>query len=302
MLVIRIFIILIIALPLFGSYVSAHVTNEKTIYDDIEFSDAKEQIIYLRGLNIISPPQGANLYKPQEKLTMAELAYWVAAFKKLGGHEAKTEDLQKSAVERGLVDSLEGNATYADINLAYFNGKAMVEKPEEELSKEEFALFMGNFLNEKVDGITLFDMASYEPGPVGIVEKVSFEMEGKGKEAYKVFRFTMNGVEYQVSKHPKIIYGPVDLGEWEGKEIEESWLSSGDGKKKVIEVIKVKMNEFANSQTAKQNEPTLSVETNQMSGGPQPQPARASIAVLVLGGSILVIILGWVLFNRRRFT
>jgi hypothetical protein len=46
----------------------AHVTNESNIYDDIEFSEAKEEILLLRGLNIIPYESGAQLFRPKEML------------------------------------------------------------------------------------------------------------------------------------------------------------------------------------------------------------------------------------------
>lgn len=45
----KIMIFVSLLMLLFSSSVFAHVTNEKTIYDDIEFSEAKEEIVYLRG-------------------------------------------------------------------------------------------------------------------------------------------------------------------------------------------------------------------------------------------------------------
>lgn len=280
----------------FSSSVYAHVANEKTLYDDIDFSKAKEQIVYLRGLNIIAPEEGAKLYKPKVKLTRAELAFWAAGFKKLGGQDANKAELQRVAVEQGLVSSLEGYATYGDVNQAYFNGQAAVETPGAELSKEQFALFMGRFLNEKVDGGTLFEQAGFEPGPSGIVEQVSFEMEGEGEHAYKVFRFTVEGTEYQVSKHPKIVYGPVDLSEWEGKEIVESWISSGEGGKKVIELVKGKKEQFSENAIVGVSQ----VQANSMkdTGWDDPQPAEGSALVPIIGGSILAVILGWLLFKK----
>lgn len=290
---------------LFSSSVYAHVTNEKTIYDDIEFSEAKEEIVYLRGLNAIAHERGAHLFKPQDKLTKAELAFWAATFNKLGGHDTKTEDLQKAALENGLIDALEGNATYADVNNAYFVRKAPVEKPVSELTKEEFALFMGQFLKVKVDGQTLFDMAGYDPGPSGIVEKVSFEMEGEGENAYKVFSYTIDGKEYQVSSHPKILYGPVDLSAWEGKKIGESWLSGGHGHEKVVQIIVVDQEQFTDDEIAKQETNEQHDQTNddgnQPSNNTTPEhPEKGFPVVPVIGGVVLVGIIAWLMMIKKK--
>jgi hypothetical protein len=298
---------------LFSSSVFAHVANEKTLYDDIEFSQAKEQIVYLRGLDAIAYEQGAELFKPQEKLTKADLAFWVSTFKGLGGPDAKKEDLQKEAVQNGLIDSLEGNATYADVNQAYFDGKASVEKPEGELTREEFALFMGQFLKEKVDGKTLFEMAGFEPGPAGIVEKVTSEMEGEGEKAYKIFRFMINGKEYQVSSHPKILYGPVDLSVWEGKKIGESWLAGGHGDEKVVQIIVVDQGQFADDEIAEQSPDPSTGNSDQSQGQGSPsdkagEGQASDVAeqsggfpvVPVIGGIVLVGIVGWLMMRENE--
>jgi hypothetical protein len=297
----KIGILLAFVILLFSSTVSAHVVNEKTIYDDIEFSEAKEEIVYLRGLDMIAHERGALLFKPQEKLTKLELAFWVATYKKLGGHDASKEELQKAAVEKGLIDSLEGDATYEDVNKAYFNGKAPVETAGAELTKEDFVQYMGTFLTEKVDGKTLFDMAGYEPGPSGVVEKVEFETEGEGDSAYKVFRYTIGGTTYQVSQHPKILNGPVDLGVWEGKEIEESWLASGHDEEKVVQIVKVKEAQFldveiGDTQTAGETkQPDNQVKEEKA----ESQPKKGFPVVPVGGVVILVIVLGWLFMKKK---
>jgi hypothetical protein len=309
---------------LFSSSVFAHVTNEKTIYDDIEFSEAKEEIVYLRGLEVIAYEHGAKLFKPQDTLTKADLAFWAVKFKGLDkkqgehghGGDSKKEDIQKLAIDHGLIDSLEGNATHGDVNKAYFEGKAPVEKPDQELTKEEFALFMGQFLKEKVDGKTLFDMVGFEPGPTGVVEKVSFEMEGEGEKAYKVFRYTIGGKEYQVSKHPKILYGPVDLSAWEGKKTGESWLTSGHGDEKVVQIIVVDKGQFTDDEIAKQDpkdqpdqqnqdenqrqdKPAESITENDTVNKATEQPEKGFPVVPVVGGVILVGILGWLFMKKK---
>lgn len=291
---------------LFSSTAWAHVSNEKTIYDDIQLSEAKEEIVYLRGLNVIAYEKGANLFKPQDKLTKGELAFWVATYKQLGGHETMKEELQKAAVDKGFIHSLEGNATYADVNNAYFAGKATVEHPQAELTKEEFALFMGKYLTEKVDGKTLFETVGYEPGPTGVVEKVSFEMAGEGDNQYKVFRFQVGGKEYQVSQHPKILYGPVDLSVWEGKKIKESWLTGGHGAEKEVHVIVLEQGQFSAEELgqvldAKHSaQPTeTAIAPNSDSAVATEQPAEKELPIVLIAVVILlVLIVGWLFLKK----
>jgi len=284
------------------SNVMAHVTNEKTIYDDIEFSKAKKEIVYLRGLNVIAYEKGAHLFKPQDTLTKADLAYWVGTFHKLGGHETTKEEMQKLAIEKGYIDSLEGNATYADINIAFFAGKAPVEQPDAELTKEEFALFMGRFLTEEVEGKTLFDKAGYEPGPSGTIEQVSFVMEGEGEKAYKVFTYKINGETVQVSKHPKILYGLVDLSAWEGKQIATSWMMTGENGKKEVQIIEAGEGQFTEDEIAAQGGKEEASQAIQASATEQTQVSteeRGFPIVPTVGGILLLTILGWLFMKKK---
>jgi hypothetical protein len=127
---------------IFSAPVLAHVTNEKTLYDNIQYSKAMEQIVYLRGLNVIPQEKGVSLYKPTELLSKKDLAFWAASFLGMGDKNAKREDLEQAAVKKGIVHNLDGNATFADVNQAYFNGKAPVQNPDKTLTREDFATFM----------------------------------------------------------------------------------------------------------------------------------------------------------------
>lgn len=301
----KIIVLLTLLSLFFSTAILAHVSNEKTLYDDIEFSEAKEEIVYLRGLNVIAYEHGAHLFKPQQQLTKEDLAFWVGTFKGLGSHEADKEEIKDLALDQGLVDSLQGSATYEDVNQAYFDGFVQTEKSQEKLTREEFAIFMGQFLEESVNQKTLFDMAGYEKGPSGVIEKVISETEGEGDEAYKIFSFSIDGKEYQVSKHPKILYGPVDLGVWEGKEIKKSWFAPGHGDKKLLEIIVVNKGEFSDKEIA--NENTKETHTNQsVNHNPSDQkdevveqPEKAFPIVPVIGIVLLVVIFGW-LFMRKK--
>jgi hypothetical protein len=62
------------------------------------------------------------------------------------------------------------------------------------------------------------------------------------------FFMTINGKEYQVSKHPKVIYGPTDLSGWNGKKIADSRLTKEEGEDR-IEIIKLEKGQFALNQS-----------------------------------------------------
>jgi hypothetical protein len=274
-------IVLALMLPV---RVFAHVVNENTIYDDIQYSDAKADIVMLRGIGAIaSPDHGVNLFKPGDKLTKAELAYWSAAFNKIGGEQATMGDLQRAAVANGLVDSLEGNATYGDVNKAYFAGKATVQNANNELTREQFALFMGHFLKEKVDGKTLYDRAGFEPGPTGVIEKVAAKTEGAGGNADKVFTLTVGGKQYALDPHPKVIRGPTDLTVWKGKNVESSWIAL-EGNRQVVKIIVAAKDQFS---------------IDEISAGQQ-KPKKGLPIFPISVSVILVVLVGWLFKSRVR--
>ncbi|MCC2687064.1 MAG: hypothetical protein K0R75_3963, partial [Paenibacillaceae bacterium] len=272
-------------MSIFSASVLAHVTNEKTLYDDIQYSKAIEQIVYLSGLNVIPYESGAALYKPTSLLSKRDLAFWAASFAGIGNANAKREDLEQAAVKKGMMSNLDGNATYADVNQAYFNGKAPVPNPDKTLTREDFALFMGQFFNQKVDGKTLYDMAHFEQGPTGVIEKVTSNQirDAKSGQIENQFMFTIKGKDYQVADHPKVMYGPTDLTGWNGKKIADSRLTKAEGKD-VLEIIKLEKGQFPISQD------------NADSAGHQ---KGTPPIVPILGGVILLIVILW-LYRRGR--
>lgn len=215
------FIVMLLLMLLVPSAVSAHVVNDQNLYEDLQYSTAKQEIVYLSGLGVIASDHGSSLFSPKEKLTRADLAYWVGAFYRLQPDGASREEVAAAALEKGFLSSLEGNATYEDVNRAYFQGQASVEHPERELSREEFALFVYQHRAEQVAGKTLYAHAGFVSGPAGVVEKVSVRE--------KITYLQVAGVEYPLSAHPRIINASTDPATWQGKSIEESWLREAEG-------------------------------------------------------------------------
>jgi hypothetical protein len=269
---------------IFSASVGAHVTNEKTLYDDIQYSKAIEQIVYLNGLNVIPFESGAALYKPTERLSKKDLAFWAASFAGIGAANAKREDLEQEAVKKGIVGNLEGNATYADVNQAYFKGKAPVQHPDQTLTREDFALFMGQFFNQKVDGKTLYERAHSEHGPTGVIEKVtSTPLRKEGGQIENQFMFTIKGKDYQVAEHPKVMYGPTDLSGWNGKKIADSRLTNVAGKD-VLEIIQLEKGQFP---------------IHQDNANPAGHSKGSLPIVPLFGGAILLVVALWV-YRRGR--
>jgi len=112
--------ILLMLVLLMPSAASAHIVNDQNLYEDIEYSTAKTEIVYLNGLGILVPDHGNALFSPKDKLQRVDLAYLTGRFHKAAASNASPDEVAAAAVEKGYVPSLEGNATYGDVNQAFF--------------------------------------------------------------------------------------------------------------------------------------------------------------------------------------
>lgn len=221
--------ILLVMLLLVPSIASAHIVNDQNLYEDLQYSKAKSEIVYLTGLGVIPYEHGTMLFSPTDQLTRAELGFWAGAFYKLKEQGASQDEFATAAVEKGLLSSLEGIATYEDVNQALFQGKMQVDHPQAEVSREEFALFVYEHRNEKVEGKSLHDHAGLVPGPVGTVEKVSIQD--------KAPQLKLGDQELSLSAHPRVLNAAVDPATWEGRSLEQSWLLTADGQKEQLHIL-----------------------------------------------------------------
>lgn len=270
------------------------ITNEKTLYDDLEFTTVQKEVVFLRALGVLSG-EDTNVFRPQDQLTKEDLAFFSSRFHHYAGHGESKETAIDLALENKLVDSIEGNATYADVNNAYFEGRASVEHPESELTREEFVVFMAQFLTETIDGKTLFGMKEWELGPTGIIEAVGYEIIDDEEEAYKEYTITIEGETFPVSDHGRVYQGPIDLSAWEGKRVEESWLTNTDDGKKQLSILVAKSDQFTHEEIADteiEMDETVASESSSNSGGFPFLP--------VIVGSVLMIIVVVFIFRRRN--
>jgi hypothetical protein len=194
-----------------GAVVSAHMTVEDRFYEDVVYSKSMEQIVLLRSLNVISADSYVSLFMPQEKLTRADLALWSANFRRLAESGSKPEQWRQAAMEHRLVASLDGYATYRDINQAYFDGKAPApDNPDAEPTREQFAVYMGQFLTDAVDGKTLYVLAGMTPGPTGVIDKVAKRRGVPAMEDSQQFDLIVAGRSYSLSMHAVMLYEEFD--------------------------------------------------------------------------------------------
>lgn len=276
----------------------AHVQNERSLYEDIQFSTAQKEIVYLRGISAISAPEsGAQLFRPEAKLSRETLAFWAGVFKASPQERAaKPEDIRKAAIEKKLVSSLDGEATYGDVNQAYFGGALKLEKPAETMTHEQFVTFLGGYLERNADGPTLFQMAGATKGPTGPVEKAEQRKVAHDGEEAEMYFMTLGGKEFQVAHHPKMLHGPTDLALWQGKTVEDSWLL-GEGHSQVIAIAAVAPGAFSDEQLAGGHG-----DGNAKHGAEEPAGFDyASLALPAAGAAALIAIGAWLL-RRSRVT
>jgi hypothetical protein len=213
--------------------VAAHITNEKNLYEDIAASEASEEIVYLRSMNVIATEEGVNLFWPNEMLTREDLAVWAMNFNSQNSshHDNGRAHSPEMAVDRGLIDSIQGNATLEDVNKAYFN-KTLKISNDKEITREEFALFMGEHFLTEVNGKDLFIRSGLSDGPTGIIDDLV------SSENDELSKLSINGKEYSLSHHPKIVNGPTDVESLNGHKVAVSYTRRDEKGEDILELIK----------------------------------------------------------------
>ncbi|QED47036.1 hypothetical protein [Cytobacillus dafuensis] len=270
--------------------VDAHVTNEKNLYEDIEQSEAVEEIMFLRSMNAISPEEGVNLFRPQEMLTRETLAVWALNFSmntNSGDNHSDTKNLSpEKAVEEGLIDNLQGNATLEDVNKAYFKGTLNITM-NKEITREEFSIFMGEHFLTKVDGRNILERSGLSVGPSGTIDHADSSSKSE------VGVLSIDGKEYMLSHHPKIINGPSDVESMDNFNISESYTRKNDKGEDVIEVIKMAEGE---EEKEKVNKVEVVSASETVSKEDTEEKTNESLYLLFLSVPLIVICL-WLLFK-----
>jgi len=201
----------------------AHVMNSDSVFTDISYSEAKDEIVLLSSLGVVSYQYEEYIYRPQEPLTRQELASWVGAYYGLKGETS--EQLANLALTAGYISSLNGMATYADVNQAYFHGYLELDEPDATMTREQFAQFVVEHAETDLDGHNIYDMSGFTAGPIGTIEAVKqvekLTPEGKGK---KVYELTIGGRIYELGLHPRVIAQVTDPAVWVGMSVTKSWI------------------------------------------------------------------------------
>ncbi len=214
--------LIVTGLLAFGSALG-HIKNEATQFPDIEFSAARFDIVVLVGAGIIPETP---VFEPDKALSNEELAAWAALAAGLGrgGENPDTAALAAAALERGIVDSLAGDASLADLNRLFFDGNLGIEGEERTPTKAEAASFIATALSSEV-GQALLERRNLAAGVSGDVTEVAIEEGHHGN----VYVLTIGGSKLQMAEHGRVANGPTDLLQWQGRSVRRSFIrGSGD--------------------------------------------------------------------------
>lgn len=258
----------------------AHIKNEASQFPDIEYSDARFDIVVLVGAGIIPETP---VFEPDKALSRRELATWAALARGLGegGETPDTDELAAAALDAGLVEDLDGDATFADLNIFFLNGEAEVAEPNITPTKAQAASFIASRLDSEA-GRELLEQKGLRQGTTGEVTEAA-SAEGHHGSGYVL---TINGTTMPMDEHGRVANGPTDLLQWEGRNVRRSFVE-GDGEHATWSYLEATSPEPAVAAAEPQ---AAEVQTT------APPPDRRLLYWLVAGA----VLLGLALFFRRR--
>lgn len=261
----------------------AHVKNEETQFPDIEFSDARFDVVLLAAAGIIPETP---VFEPDRRLTRRDVASWVALAQGLGkgGETPDTDALAQAALTAGAVKSLDGEATLGELAAAFFPGQAAPEREGETPTKAAAARFIASRLTTATGSSTLLDRLRIAEGPTGAVAAVASEGAGHGA----VYVVTIGETKAPAYAHIRVANGPADLLVWEGRMIRRSLSREIDGQMRLI-YLEAEPQSAAQNTAAPEEVPAAAVEERRSATGP-----------LLYGLLAAVALLGVLLFARRR--
>ena len=260
----------------------AHVKNEETQFPDIEFSDARFDVVLLAAAGIIPETP---VFEPERRLSKRDVASWVALAQGLGkgGETPDTDALAKAALAAGAVTSLDGEATFGELAAAFFPGQAAPERESETPTKAAAAKFVASRLTAETPSGTLLDRMRIAAGPTGAVAAVASEGTGHGA----VYVVTIGETKAPAYAHIRVANGPADLLVWEGRVIRRSLSRDIDGQMRLIYLEAEPQSAVTN--TVADEAPAAAAEERSSATGP-----------LLYGLLGAVAVLGVLLFARRR--
>lgn len=266
-----------------GGSALAHIKNEASQFPDIEFSESRFDIVVLVGVGVIPETP---VFEPDKAMLRRDLAIWAALSSQLGegGETPDLARLAEAALEHGLVDSLDGNASIADVNAAIFGGELPIDQDSRELSKAEAAAFIAQQLNTAA-GAGLLERKGLRPGNTGLVSSVE---PGHSHHGVATYTMTIDGVAMPMDAHGRVANGPVDLLQWEGRLVGRSFVR-GKGENAIWVYL-----ETASDVPVIKDMPKP--EVTMVNGSQKPESDRKLFYVLLAAS----VVFGVLLFFRRR--
>ncbi len=277
----------------------AHIKNEASQFPDIEFSDARFDIVMLVGAGVIPETP---VFEPDKPLSRRELATWAALARGLrpGGETPDTDELADAALAAGIVDSLDGEATIDDLDALFFDGTGDVTDPDSTPTKAEAAAFIASHL-DSASGLELLQSRNLEPGATGAVAPVETKKGHHGS----VYVITVGDTTLPMDAHGRVANGPTDLLQWEGRTVRRSFVRSR-GATSVWMYLEAQPIGGESVEpapgAAEHSDAAATVVMNGEEAGPVTLPPDddADVPVKLLGLVIAVLVLGFMLFYRRR--
>lgn len=276
--------VLTFLLTLVTATVSAHIKNDASQFPDIEFSDARYDIVILVGAGIIPETP---VFEPDSPLLIKDLAVWAALYNNLGegGETPDTDKLAKVALENNLVTTLDGPASYADINRIFFQGALTVDPAATAPTKADAAVFIAEKLSAP-EGASLLEKRGLQPGPTGAVTAVESRANTDGGSSYFI---TLNGSTMPMYAHGRVANGPTDLLQWKGRQVRKSFIrKQGD------------LNLWMYLEAEPVQAVVVDTATKLAQDAAKEQVVPESNSTLLYGLVVGVLVLGALLFFRRK--
>jgi hypothetical protein len=273
--------VLVVVCSFVTNSADAHIKNEASQFPDIEFSESRFDIVVLVGAGIIPETP---VFEPDKAFSRKDLATWAALSANLGtgGETPDIEALAQAALNDGLVDSLDGEATYADINRLFFAGQLAIEDAQRTPSKAEAASFIAAQLHTDA-GLALLTKRGLSTGNTGEVSSVE-SRSGHHGSAYFI---SIGDRTLEMYSHGRVANGPTDLLQWQGRMVSRSFLR-GEGESMMWAYLEAQpiVEEVI-------EEPVIVEEPAAIT----PPPKQRN---LLYGLLVAVVVLGLILFVRRR--
>ncbi len=197
----------------------AHIKNEASQFPDIEFSDARFDIVLLVGAGIIPETP---VFEPDAPFSRNDLATWAALAGELGvgGETPDTDALATAALEQGLIASIDDQATYEDINTVFFRGELTPDRPAATPTKGEAASYFATHLTSSA-GEALLARRGVRKGPAGYVAHVELKRNPDGGNTYMI---TIGDTSLPRYAHGRVANGPTVLVQWDGLSVRRSFI------------------------------------------------------------------------------